>query len=178
MAIYKTFETERLILRPTNIEDASFILELLNMPKWIKYIGDRKVHSEEEAIAYIQTRMLPQLERLGFGNYTVIRKEDNVKMGCCGLYDREGLDGVDIGFSFLPAYEKQGYAYESASKIKEIGLSIFEFETINAITLPINIDSQNLLSKLGFVFIKHLYLPNDPEELMLFSYTKKKEIVI
>lgn len=46
---------------------------------------------------------------------TVIRKLDNVKIGTCGLYDREGIDGVDIGFAFLPEYEKKGFAFENAN---------------------------------------------------------------
>ena len=32
---YKTFETERLQLKPTAEEDAEFIFELFNTPKWI-----------------------------------------------------------------------------------------------------------------------------------------------
>src|SRR2546428_4777063 len=36
-------ETDRLILRHQTIDDASFILELLNDPSWLQYIGDRGV---------------------------------------------------------------------------------------------------------------------------------------
>lgn len=102
-------ETERLRLRSTSEEDADFVYRLLNSPQWLKYIGDRKVYSIEDARGYIQKKMLPQLERLGHSNFTVIRKSDGARMGSCGLYDREGLEGVDIGFAFLPEYEGQGY---------------------------------------------------------------------
>jgi [ribosomal protein S5]-alanine N-acetyltransferase len=46
----KSFETERLILKPTSEEDALFLLELLNAPKWLKYIGDRQVKSVEDGV--------------------------------------------------------------------------------------------------------------------------------
>ena len=118
MIKYKNIETERLILKPTNIEDAKFMLALVNSPKWMEFIGDREVYSEADAEKYIETRMLPQLKKLGFGNFTIIRKEDNAKMGCCGLYDREGIDGLDIGFSFLPEFERKGYAFEASEKLK------------------------------------------------------------
>jgi len=36
MTQYKTFETERLIIKPTSVEDAGFIFELFNTPKWIE----------------------------------------------------------------------------------------------------------------------------------------------
>lgn len=169
MTKYQCFETKRLRLQPTSEADASFLLKLLNTPKWIKYIGDRKVHSIEAAQNYIKTKMLPQLERLGYSNYTVIRKSDGAKIGSCGLYDREGLDGLDIGFAFLPQYEKQGYAFESANKIKSVALYEFNITQISGITVKENIASQKLLEKLGLIFIKTIRLPNDPEELLLYQ---------
>ena len=164
-----TFETERLILRPTTVEDAPFLVELLNTPKWLKYIGDRNVRSIEEGVKYVEEKIRPQFIKLGFSNYTVIRKIDHVKIGSCGLYDREGLEGVDIGFAFLPQFEKQGYAFESAEKIRDVGFNEFGIDKISAITTKDNIDSQNLLKKLGFQFSKIIRLPNDEEALLLFK---------
>ncbi|WP_299894091.1 GNAT family N-acetyltransferase [uncultured Aquimarina sp.] len=166
----KHFETDRLLLTPSGIGDASFYLELLNTPKWLQNIGDRNVKSIEDSKTYIEQKMLPQLERLGFSNYTVIRKSDNIKLGCCGLYDREGIDGFDIGFAFLPAYEKMGYAYESAFKLKEVAITQFKIKKISAITIPENKSSQKLLEKLDFNFIKIITIPNDNEKLMLYEY--------
>lgn len=164
-----TYETERLIIRPTQIEDAAFILALMNTEDWLKNIGDRGVRTLEDAENYIKEKMLPQLERLGYSNNTVIRKSDGVKMGSCGLYDREGLEGVDIGFSFLPAYYKQGYAQESALKVKELAIKEFGLTQISAITTKTNYPSQKLIEKLGLKFIKYINLPNDSEELMFYQ---------
>jgi len=133
MKKYKSYQTERLLLNPTSIDDAPFILELLNSPKWIQNIGDRNVKSIQEAEKYIEDRMWPQLEKIGFGNYTVIRKKDGAKMGTCGLFDRPGLEGVDIGFSFLPEYERQGYAYESANKIMQLAREDFKLTRVSFI---------------------------------------------
>ncbi len=169
MKKYQTFETERLLLRPSNDEDAPFILELLNIPKWLKYIGDRNVKSLEDAQKYINNRIKPQFARLSYGNYTVIRKSDGAKIGSCGLYDREGLSGVDIGFGFLPEYEKKGYALESALKIKDMAINVFKLGQISAITNKENIASQKLLKKLGLRYIKVVKLPDSDEELMLFQ---------
>ena len=166
---YSSFETERLIIRPTSILDAEFIMELMNSPKWIAFIGDRKISTVTDAKKYIEVKMLPQLERLGFGNNTVIRKEDNAKIGSCGLYDREGLDGVDIGFAFLPQFENRGYAYESVNRLKEAAINDFKLKEINAITLEENVGSQKLLEKIGLRFEKMIRIPNDPEELMFYT---------
>jgi RimJ/RimL family protein N-acetyltransferase len=172
MSRYKIFETERLTLKPTSEEDDTFIFELLNTPKWIKYVGDRNVKTVEGAREYIKIKMLPQLKRLGYANYTVIRKADNCKMGTCGLYDREGLEGIDIGFAFLPEYERKGYAFESASKLKEVAFNEFGLTQINAITVKDNISSQKLLEKLGMKLNGTTKIPNDNEELLLYKIEK------
>ncbi len=166
---YKTFETERLLLKPTNEEDADLIYKLLNTPKWHKYIGDRDVTSLEAAKNYIKTKMTPQLEKLGYGNYSVIRKEDNQKMGTCGLYNREGVKGVDIGFAFLPEFERKGYGFEAAKKIKEVAFSEFGINRIQAYTSQNNVASQKLLEKIGLKQTGTTHLPDDDEELFVYS---------
>jgi ribosomal-protein-alanine N-acetyltransferase len=167
---YKTFETARLFLRPAlPLEDAAFVLELMNTPKWKQNIGDRNLNSLEDATHYINTRMMPQLERLGYGNYVLLRKSDNAKIGSCGLYDRVGLEGIDIGFAFLPAYERKGYAFEAAHKILDAGTNVFNIKKISAITIKENINSQKLLEKLGLKFIKLIRIANDEEELMYYE---------
>ncbi|APC96255.1 hypothetical protein [Francisella frigiditurris] len=51
------------------------------------------------------------------------------------MYDREGLDGIDIGFAFLLEFEKRGFAFEVANKIKEAAFD--EFGIILFKQLPI-----------------------------------------
>lgn len=169
MIVRKTILTERLVLKPTTEEDAEFIFELLNTPKWLKFIGDRNVRSTTDAAEYIKTRMLPQLERLGYGNYTVVRTSDNIKIGTCGLFDREGLEGIDIGFAFLPDYEGKGYGFESANTLKEVAFKEFGIKEMNAITSKENINCQKLLEKLGLKLRGTTILPNEEEELLLYS---------
>ena len=172
MTEYKAFETERLVVKPTLEEDAEFIFELLNSPNWLKYIGNRNVTSVESARKYIKFKMLPQLDRLGFGNYTVIRKSDQAKMGICGLYDRVGLDGLDIGFAFLPKYGRKGYAFESANRLKQIMFDVFGITEIVAVTTYDNVSSQKLLEKLGLKLTGTTKIPNDDEELLLYKISK------
>lgn len=166
---YCTFETERLLLRPTTLADAPFLLELLNSPKWLQYIGNRNVSTITDAQSYIRTRIIPQFERLGYGNYTVTRKQDGASLGNCGLYCRAGLSNPDIGFAFLPQHEGQGYAFEAATRLKEAAFTTFALPALGAITAQDNLASQRLLRKLGLRYIKLLQLPNDPEMLMYYE---------
>jgi RimJ/RimL family protein N-acetyltransferase len=165
----KTFETERLILKPTAKEDALLLLEIYNSPKWLKYIGNRNVNSLTEAEEYIKNKITPHIERLGFGNYTIIRKSDGEKVGFCGLFDREGLEGIDIGFALLPKFEGKGYAYESAINLKKAAFSHFNLTELSAITDKENQASQNLLLKIGFKFEKSIQFLNANEEILLYK---------
>jgi [ribosomal protein S5]-alanine N-acetyltransferase len=166
---FKCYETERLYLRPTTVADAAFVLSLLNSEKWLQYIGDRNVKTVADACKYIEEKMLPQLYRTGFSNYTVIRKADDIKIGSCGLYDREGIDGVDIGFAFLPEYENMGYGFESARKILEMAKADFDIKIISAITTKDNLSSQKLIKRLGFKRNGIVVLPQAIERLLLYK---------
>ena len=164
-----SYETERLILKPAEVQDANFFLELYNMPSFIQYIGDRNLRTKEDAENYITSRFIPQIEKLGFGNYVVILKEDHTKIGAVGIFEREGLDVLDIGFSFLEKYEGKGFAYESASKLKELVATNFGLTKISAMTSDENIPSQKLIERLGLKFQKMVTIPNDDAELMYYE---------
>ena len=165
----KTFETERLIMKLADLDDADFFLELYNTPSFIKYIGDRNLRTKEDAEDYIKNRFFPQIEKLGFGNYVVILKENQTKIGAVGIFEREGLDVLDIGFSFLEKYEGKGYAYESANRLKEVAAIDFGVEKLSAITTKDNFSSQKLIEKLGLKFQKIITIPNDDAELMYYE---------
>ena len=53
---------------------------------------------------YIQNKMIAQLERLGYANYTLILKNTDQKIGVCGLFDRPTLEGVDLGYLCLKSF--------------------------------------------------------------------------
>ena len=165
----KVYETERLIIRPMSLEDADLIFELYNMPKFIKFIGDRNINSLADAENYIKAKFLPQFEKLGFGNYLIELKEGNIKIGGVGIFEREGLDIVDIGFSVLERFEGKGYMFEAAQKVKSIGMDDFGLNKISSITSKDNFSSQKLIERLGLKFQKCLTLPNENEELMYYE---------
>ncbi len=163
------YETERLIIRPMSLEDGDFILDLYNRPKFIQFIGDRHIKTIADAENYIKEKFLPQFERLGYGNYLILTKEGNHKIGGVGIFEREGLNVVDIGFSLLDEFEGKGYAYEAASKVKSIGMDDFGLKKISAITSKDNFSSQKLIEKLGLRFQKHVTLPGENEELRYYE---------
>jgi RimJ/RimL family protein N-acetyltransferase len=165
--------TERLTLRAFTLDDALFIHELLNDPDWIRFIGDRGIHTLDDARRQISEKYLPAYERDGFGLMLVVRNEDGASIGMCGLIRRVGLDDVDIGFAFLPRYRGQGIALEAARAVLTNGREVLNIKRVVGITLPANKASISLLEKIGLKFESEVVLPNDPETLHLYGINFK-----
>ncbi len=104
----KILETERLILRRATVEDGEFILELLNDPAWLRFIGDKGIRTLDAARDYISKTLVAMYERLGFGLYLTELKDGDVPIGVCGLIKRDSLEDVDVGFAFLPDIPWEG----------------------------------------------------------------------
>jgi RimJ/RimL family protein N-acetyltransferase len=159
-------ETERLSLRRMTLDDAEFMMRLVNEPSWLEFIGDKGVRSLEEARNYLRNGPLALYARYGFGHYMVERKLDGVRVGTCGLIKRDTLQDVDIGFAFLPEHWGQGYAFEAASAVLEHGFRDFGLKRIVAITSPHNDASVKVLERIGMRFQGLIELtPNDPVRL-------------
>jgi len=161
--------TERLLVRGFDTNDAEFILELLNQPSFIQFIGDKGVRSVDDARNYITTGPIESYRRHGFGLYLVELKDRKVPIGMCGVLKRESLPDPDLGFAFLPEYWGKGYAFEAASAALDQARDFFKLARILAITNPDNDASIKLLAKLGFQFERVMKLSTDSDEVKLFS---------
>ncbi|EJQ54341.1 hypothetical protein IEI_01550 [Bacillus wiedmannii] len=161
-------ETERLVLRWFDIKDAPFILELVNDPAWIQFIGDKRIKNLDDAKKYILNGPVDMYNKMGFGLYLVERKEDFTPLGMCGLIKRDSLEDVDIGFAFLEKFRSKGYGFESASAVIDYGVQDLGMKRIVAITTIDNINSEKLLEKVGLQFEE--IISDSGEDLKLFGY--------
>ena len=165
----KVIETDRLNLRRLTPDDAEFILDLLNDPSFLRFIGDKGVRTLDDAREYILKGPVDMYNRLGFGLYLTELKESGAPIGICGLIKRDGLEDVDIGFAFLPSFRAKGYAYESAAAVMSYGKTVLGLNRIVAITSPDNYASGRLLEKLGMRFERMIRLSKDASEVRLFA---------
>jgi len=161
-------ETDRLILRELTVEDAPFMLELVNDADWLRFIGDRGIRSVADAGAYILSGPVAMYRRLGFGLWHVALK-NGTPIGVCGLIKRETLDHVDIGFAFLPDFRGRGYAYEAALASLNYGRDILGLDRIVATTTLDNAASGRLLEKLGLKFERVIRPAAERPDLKLYG---------
>ncbi len=165
----KILETKRLVLRQFTLDDSAFILELLNTPTWLQFIGDRNVHSIEDAENYLLNGSLKSYVENGFGFYAVVAKETGNPIGMCGLIKRDTLPDIDIGFAFFPNLISKGYGFEIASAMLDYALNTLKIKRIIAIVNPDNEKSIGLIKKIGMQFEEMIKFGDDGKELMLFA---------
>src|SRR5579883_1440073 len=162
-------ETFRLVLRRLEERDAEFVLTLVNDPAWLQFIGDRGVHTVDDARAYVRNGPIDMYARYGFGLYCVESKASGEAIGMCGLIKRDTLEDVDLGFAFLPPWRGGGYAYEAAEATMTYARETLNLKRVVAIVSPGNERSIALLEKLGFRFEKSLRLPpKDDQDTLLY----------
>lgn len=164
-----TIETERLVLRRLTLDDAEFILGLLNEPSFLQYIGDKGVRTLDDARDYVLKGPIATYEKHGFGLYLVLLKAGQIPIGMCGLLKRDTLPDVDIGFSYLPQFWGKGYALESALAVLDEGKCVFGLERIVGLVKPGNQGSIRVLQKLGMKFEKMITIAEIGAEDKLFA---------
>jgi RimJ/RimL family protein N-acetyltransferase len=162
-------ETQRLIVRQFTLLDAPFIIELLNSPNWIKFLGNRNIKTAEDARVYLSQGPIASYDINGFGLWLVALKDTGTPIGMSGLIRRDGLSNVDVGFALLPAYTGQGYAYEATKAVMDYGYNTLQLPHIVAVARHDNDQSITLLEKLGLKFHDTIYLPGIVHELSLFK---------
>jgi ribosomal-protein-alanine N-acetyltransferase len=133
-------------LRPLAESDAGFILKLVNTPGWLRFIGDRNVHSDNDALQYIQKIM----SNPTFGYQVISDQKDGTPMGVITLLQRENLPHPDLGFALLPEFAGKDIAFQASKLVLNQVLETADFDFLMAITLEENIRSISLLKRLGF----------------------------
>lgn len=164
--------TARLSLDWLTLDDADFIVQLVNDPQWMTFIGDKAVRTRADAMGYLSTGPLDMYDRLGYGLYRVsLRAKDpqaDEPIGLCGLVRRDGLDGPDLGFAFLPAGRGRGYALEAAQAVVAHAFGTLALPRILAITLAHNQRSCRLLDRLGMAVQGAVRVPADGPDKLLY----------
>lgn len=168
----EVLSTQRLRLRHQTPDDAAVVMEILNDPAFLTYVGDRGLRTVEQARTYIREGAMASYRRHGFGLWLVERVEDGAAAGICGLVRRDFLEDVDLGFAFLPAYRGLGYATEAAEAVRELAFVELGLERLVAIVSPQNGGSIRVLEKLGFAHEGPVRLPGEDEDILLYGLAK------
>ena len=138
-------ETERLIIRPTTIQDISLLLKMDHQEKTQFYLGGVKEKTKEERIEFLK-RKEEKWQLYGMGSLTVYLKE-GTPIGFIGLKENE------LSYIFDYDYWKNGYCLEACQRILQIAFIDLGLSRVIAHSKEENIDSVRVLERLGFTSV-------------------------
>jgi len=167
MIPYFMMRASRLLISHFTVDDAAFILELVNTEGWLKYIGDKNIRSMEDATRYLLDGPLSDYKKDGFGLFKIIELDSGESVGMCGLLERNYLEYPDMGFALLPEFEGRGFMTEACEYLLQWYSEVLGLERISAIVQQDNSRSIGLLRKLDFTFDK--MIERDGDMLRLYQ---------
>lgn len=168
----RILQTPRLVLRWFGARDARFILKLLNDPDWIRNIGPRHVHDLPAARRWIESRLLANYGRQGFGFWAMERREDGRVIGMCGLIQRDTLPHPDVGYALLPRYRGAGYVREAAQACLDYARDVLGLDEVWGVTAPTNEPSARVLSALGMRDLGVRHFEGDWGDTRVFAWRR------
>ncbi|MBI3258385.1 MAG: GNAT family N-acetyltransferase, partial [Ignavibacteriae bacterium] len=155
MNIARTYriETERLVVRCYEPTDAQMLLDAISVSidhllPWMPWAKDETT-SLDDKINLI--RMFRGKYDLGTDYVLgIFNKEENELLGGCGLHDRIGKDGREIGYWINANHINKGYCTEMVRALTKVGFEIENLKRIEIHCAPENIPSQSIPRKLGY----------------------------
>lgn len=169
MSWQSSLETDRLTLRQLTLDDAGLMLAIWNDPAFVRHVGDRGIRTTADARQAMRQGVLRLYEEHGYGPYRVALQETDQPIGICGLFRRDCFEVPDIGYSTLPEFCGNGYAWEAACAVVDNAAAGLGLERLIAIISPGNDASIGLIRKLGFEFERMHRMPDAGEDVAIYG---------
>jgi ribosomal-protein-alanine N-acetyltransferase len=140
-------ETERLLLRKWNDDDAAAVAHLYLKPEVMEFIPGGIWSPERTARTVARMRELDSEH--GYGFYPVVVKNLGTIVGHCGLGRLEQTPEIEVAYILDSAYWGQGYASEAAGAMIAYGFSKLNMSRIVAVAFPENVRSIRVMRAVG-----------------------------
>lgn len=147
-------ETDRLLIRSLELEDAADLVHVLGDPEVMRF-SIKGICTLEDIRQFIE-RAMSSYEERGFGQWALVEKTSSRVIGYCGfgLLTIEDAQQIEIGYRLARQYWGQGFITEAACKVLAYGFGQLALETIVAIIQPENVGSVRVAEKAGFNHFK------------------------
>lgn len=150
-------ETDRLLLREFDLQDADLLVELDGDPRVMRYLTGGAPTSRDD----IQSRVLPAFMDYygrfpGYGFWAAIEKSTGNFLGW--FHYRPGpdapVDEPELGYRLRFEAWGKGYATEGSRALIAKGFAEFDVQRVVASTMAVNIASRRVMEKSGMRFVR------------------------
>ncbi len=143
-----TIETERLTLRPFREADAAPFFDLSQDADVMRYVGDRRTPSLQEAWRAI-AGWLGHWALRGYGQWAIEERASGRFIGRAGIINPVDWPGPEVGYLLGKAWWGRGYATEAAQAAMDWGFREFGFDDLISLIDPANAPSIAVATRLG-----------------------------
>lgn len=159
-------ETERLILRQFNENDAEELNSICNQPYILKWMPDWKTSIEQRRkwIGWVQSRYLKTTQDAARIMLAVALKSSAKLIGMVGIGNKEEVNNeIEIAYFISEEYSNHGYISEAAKAMAEWAFANLKLDYLIAIVEPDNIPSQKVVENCGFTKLETRMILNSGE---------------
>jgi RimJ/RimL family protein N-acetyltransferase len=143
-----TIETERLTLRPFREDDVAALFELSQDPDVVRYVGDRRVPTLQEAWRAV-AGWIGHWAMRGYGQWAIEERSSGRFIGRAGIINPAEWPGPELGYLLGRTFWGQGYATEAARKAMGWGFERIGFTDLISLIDPDNAASIAVAMRLG-----------------------------
>jgi RimJ/RimL family protein N-acetyltransferase len=147
-----TLTTERLVMRPWDLDDIDTLRDILADPEVTHYLFGAIAVAPTDARAVYQRRV-ETWETDGMGFWPLALKETGEMIGWTGLqrvkFEKGVIGEVELGWTLGRQWWGQGLAHEAAVAAMDWGFEKRDLARIFAFCHPDNLRSEKLMCRLG-----------------------------
>ncbi|KON85490.1 acetyltransferase [Sporosarcina globispora] len=175
--MFPILETDRLLLREINKEDAEGIFACFSNSDVTRFYGQETLESIEEAEKFVDFFSKNYNEKRGI-RWGIERKDIKGIIGTIGFnawipkHKR-----AEIGYEMHPGHWRKGYTTEAVSKVISYGFEEMGLTRIGAVVFIENEASNKLLTKKGFekegILKGYMYQNGIAHDTFVYSLLKK-----
>ncbi|HZI13960.1 MAG TPA: GNAT family N-acetyltransferase [Myxococcus sp.] len=167
-----TLETQRLILRPTSLEDLDGFAALMADPESARHIGGVMPRAQ---VWRGMAAMAGSWALQGFAMFSVLEKATGRWVGRIGPWMPEGWPGPEVGWGLLREAWGKGYAVEAAVASIDWAFDHLGWTEVIHSIAPDNTPSQQVAKRLGSRLIGPGKLPPPYENVVTEIWGQSRE---
>lgn len=166
-------ETERLILRPTRLEDFEPWAEMMGDEQTARFIGG--VQPPSMAWRGVMS-MAGAWQLTGVAMFSVIEKQSGRWLGRLGPWKPHGWPGEEVGWGLTRAAWGKGYATEGATAAMDYAFDVLGWDSVIHCIDPGNAPSRRVAERLGSRFLRmdRCPAPFDAEDIEVWGQTRQE----